>query len=632
MKNISLKQVILFLAVTLLALTPFYGLAYLVVIVVAAKYLGFSKIFDTLFARIVLSVIILSVTIMITGMAMWLINTIIHPVVILALFASIVYLLRHFQTVDYSSPKFFSKKDTLSLSLALVSVVIMATSFFFPKPTSSSAIQIVTNGIDGSAHLSLLRSLSVEKGYIYGTEEDTKGKVMQDSGSYPQGWHLATSHIASGFGANPFASDKPITVVISLLAIIAVWYILSIYIFTRISWQLMKNMSKIAKNNAKHTTVLFIIANLVIQLLVLWPPLRLGFLNYMGCIVFALIAVAMVVDRRNKSDNDLSYFLAATLAAIAVAQSWLLPAPAIVAMIFLGFFVTDPLISFAKIRSLRRFIKDNLPALLTTTFLVACIAFQAAILLAYSVTSPAEQLITKGGASSVGKMLFSIVTVTTLLGWIYLRPATKKFEQKAITIIAPITLLCAAIYTYQLFESDTTSYYLTKSLGLALCLVGLFFIPAFVALIQKIPTISKGFATLTAILLLCLLFVGTGQTTSPINFLFQKNASMTYETSSAVDAILKDATLNKQPTIILRGYKLNEDLVGSYFYSRLTAQQDECTASLLTLEKQTIKNRLTIIDECTRRTNTKMTVITSRETNQMIQELKNPHLHIVYTP
>lgn len=632
MKNISLKQALLFLAVAFLAFTPFYGIGYLIAVIIAARFIGFSKIFDTLFARIVLSAILLSVTVMIAGMLAWLITISVHPLLVLALFTGVTYLLGHFQNTDYSTKKFFSKKDTLAVSLALVSVVIMGVSFFFPKPTTSSAIQIVTNGIDGSAHLSLLRSLSVEKGYVYGTEEDTKGKVMQDSGSYPQGWHLATSHIASGFGTNPFVSDKPINVVISLLVIISVWYISSIYLFTRISWQLMKNMIKITKQNARYTTVLFIIANLVIQLLVLWPPLRLGFLNYMGCVVFSLIAVAMVIDRHKKSDNDISYLLAASLAAIAVAQSWLLPAPAILGMIILEFFIINPLIPLTKIRSLKQFTKDNLPTILISAFLVASIVFQAAILLAYSITSPAEQLTTNGGASSVSKLLFSIITVTALFGWIYLRPITKNFEQKAIAIIAPIALLCAAIYTYQIFESNTTSYYLTKSLGLALCLVGLFFVPAFVVLIQKIPTISKGFATITAVLLLCLLFVSTNQTTSPINFLFQKNASMTYETSAAVDTLLKDPTLNTKPMVIFRGYNLNEDLVGSYFYSRLTSQQDECTTAFFTLEKQTIKNRLALIDECTRRTNIKMTVITSRETNQKIADLHNPNLHVIYTP
>lgn len=610
--------------ISFFAFTPFYSLGYIIALFIATRHLGLSRIFSSAFSRYVLSAIILSITIMIAGTIAWLANVTIHPLLVLLLFALVCFVLTRLQTKDNRSSLLIDRGDIISLALALSSVIVMFIAFFVPNPTTTAAIQLLTNGIDGSAHLSLVRSSSIEKGYIYGTFEENQGKVMQDSGSYPQGWHLSASHLSSGFGSNPFTSNKSDVVIAAYLAVVSFWYTICIFVFSRISWQLLGRLVKKQEIRSYMSVALFVIANLLIQMLVFWPSFQLGFANYISCLLYIMIVAAMIIDRKDGPENDIAYLFAGSLAAIAVAQTWLLPTPAVIGMIALGFFVAKPLFSFKKVSFSNIAKQWRVVAVIAT--LIAGVGFQLGVLIAFSVTNPAEQLIARGGAAPLSNLLVFFIIAVAFYVW--LQPKlSKSISNKIIAVTTPAIIFSGWLYIYQMFEVNSGGYYLAKLLGVVLCLTGLFFAPAAVKLVSKIPFPSPlrvSFLTLAGV---AVLFVVTNQSTFAINKLFQSHTALKYGTARLIER--EASKQSRGELLIMRGERLEEDVVGTYFYSRLTKQDAPCTNTFVLMGMPSYKNRLLTLEECAKQTDQTITVAVSEKTEQRVRDLNLPNLRII---
>lgn len=622
--NRFISHVPIIAAISFFAFTPFYSLGYIIALFIATRHLGLSRIFSSAFSRYILSAIILSITVMVAGTIAWLANATVHPLLVLLLFALVCLVLARLQTKDNRASSLIDKGDVISLALALSSVIVMFIAFFVPNPTTTAAIQLLTNGVDSSAHLSLVRSSSIEKGYIYGTFEENQGKVMQDSGSYPQGWHLSTAHLSSGFGSNPFMSNKSDVVITAYLVVIALWYAICIFVFSRISWQLLSRLVKKQDIRSYTSVALFAIANLLIQMLVFWPSFQLGFVNYMSCLLYIMVVAAMIIDRKDGPENDIAYLLAGSLAAIAVAQTWLLPTPAVIGMIVLGFFVAKPLFSFKNASFLNIAKQWRVIAVIAT--LIAGVGFQVGVLIAFSVTNPAEQLIARGGTAPLSNLLVFFIIAVAFYVW--LQPKlSKSISNKIITVTTPAIIFSGWLYVYQMFEVNSGGYYLAKLLGVVLCLTGLFFAPAIVKIVSKIPFPSPlrvSFLTLAGV---AVLFIATNQSTFAINKLFQSHTALKYSTARIIER--EASKQSHSELLIMRGESLEEDIVGTYFYSRLTTQDAPCTNTFVLMKMPSYKNRLSILEECAKQTDQVIIVATSEKTEQRVRDLNLPNLKIV---
>lgn len=602
-----------------LTFTPFYALTYLAMSYYGAKQLQSSRLFSSLLSRIVMFVLLLAATVMAVGMVLWFVHVPLHPAIVAVVFGGLVYtLIRLYPANNNDSRPLFDRADAVSLVSASVIIGIIAVSFYLPKPQESASLQIATNGYDSAAHITLLTTDSIEKGYVYGFNKDVGHKTISALGAYPQGWHLATSHLMNGFGVNLLEPTKPLRTVNAYLSILIVWYMITVYIAGRIGWKLIE--SKLDKLRSKRfdTIIVFLLASVLIQFLVYWGSLLFGFASYFGCLAYILLLAGLIIDK--DQDNYRAYLLIACIATLASAQSWIIPLPTMIASIFLGFLWHKKASGLTRL--LQHFRRPNKHTVVTTAFLMIAILggmFQVGILLYFnSVGATSAQLVNDGGIFWTSSMLVSILFLFTLLYWLKNR---KKQSDWLIANITPTLLLAAAIFAYQQLTTEGTSYYFIKTLGLAVAIMGLFFVPAFVDWIMQLKKdIAYPFAgTLLATVVIAVLFIGSGQNLMNLSGFMQRNSKITTETADVMVTYLKTVDNTKNQLVIFRDESFEEDAMASYIANRLAHRPEACPG-IVSSREQPISDKFAKLRKCLNNNpNDHYTIITSDKTDKKVR-------------
>lgn len=634
----KLLPLIALLTSTVFSFTNFYGIAYVIAIYFAIGVVHFSKTFSTTFARAVLSSLILASSIMLAGLAAWFMRVGVHPLMVLGVFSIILLAFKKSRPENVALNTFVDRGDVISIALALVAPLIILVSFQLPNPSHAATYQFANNAWDNSSHALMLETASLENGYVYGRYSEVKEKTITRFNAYPQAWHLATANVMNGFGANLFDPSNQVLVMYSYLGAVFAWYFASVYCFSKLSWRLLEALKGRLTNNRPVLAldiVLFSIGNLLIQLVFYWGMLTSGFANYIGCATYLLIMAAMIIDQ-NDNNRPASYMLA-LIAGTSATLTWLLPSPAIVLSIVLGFLLVkhgeDKGLAASAWTALKTS-RDKWMLSAATVFLIVVILAQVAIFVVYSQISGADQLNEGrlGGAFSVSQLMLLFLAIFNMFFWTRSKSSVNDLVQKLSAIAGPILLLTLAIYVYQIFTSGEISYYFGKSAGLALAMVGVFFVPAFTLLMSRYRASSLAIITLSASVAGVLVF-GTNQSVISFTKLFQEKSFVSIGTAQEVVSYLEDRDPKKTKLIVLRDKKVEEDYNGN-FASKLPHLPMTCAYSTVNIStSRSLKAKLSNLDKCAvALKDITLLVVTSDKTESTVRALNRPNIEIVNVP
>ncbi len=621
-----------------LSFSSHYGIGYIIFIMVAARHLTFLSSFSTYFSRIVLSGLLLSGSVMISGFAVLPFGSSLHPSIVLlffSVFATIIML----YTKDKSVPELTvaDRGDLLAIGISIVAPIVLVASF----GTSSMGIfKIAQEGWDNGSHVLMIQDASKKGRYLYGPYESVKDDLVSKSNAYPQAWHLATANISDGFGYKIFSSDKPIHVMYGYVAAITLWMVIACYVFVKISLYASVRLRN-GKAQAWPEALTFSTVAVLILSIVVWASFASGFSNYIAMLAYVCIVVATLIDQ--KKENRFSLATASILFGTMAALMWFLPAPAILLMSLL----TIPVLTNRSELGLA--LKPNIRNItyyILSFLLLLTTAIQVAVFILYSTTEGTEQLNAGvliqatgvvNGVFPVSQVFFVIATTFTLLFW--LKSLVKiKSDLRPFSIflaILPMVALSICLFVYQMVTAGATSYYLPKLLGLSLFVTGIFLAPAFTAwvherLLRPLNTSQLGLFG-AGVLILGLVVLFSNQSLFGLSKLLERNARITTPAASELVHHLKYGDHNNSNIIVFRNNsnKPYEDDNGK-FESRVIHRRTNCSYRITSVHNTT-EVRIKKLAECAdalAEHGRNIIVVTSNETLPLIKSLDRKNIII----
>lgn len=628
---VTMKLVIkitLIVAAVLLTFTPFYGFAYLIALWFGVQNIKFSKVFDTILSRIILTFLVFTATLMFAGLIAWFAHMPMYSILVLAVFAALILAFHRDFTVNAHSYRIINRGDIVCIILALIAPIIVVASFYLPKPTAAATYQFISTGWDNGSHLNMMQNNSNARGYVYAKYNSTKfHNSIERFDSYPQGWHLASANIVDGFSIKPLNAKHPIRALNTYAVIYLIWFAIAVYCFSRAAWYFAARSHK--QQLRIVDCLLFALPNLLIQLVVLYGSLAHGFANYLGGIAYLSVLVAMIAEDDKDATTVRARYVVALLMGMAVTMTWLLPLPALALMILLGFVVPSIRASFTNSWSALR-LKQNLGIYLITLLIAGAVITQLLIYQLFNAIK-VDQL-NAGSATGtfpVSSLFVGMVFVIATLFWIRDRRINNMFIAAAL----PMSILALSVYAYQILSIGSPSYYFGKVMGLLLITLGIFFVSA---VANWLHTAMETYAlnSLSVIMLVIgivtILLIGSNQTTTSANYLLQRESKVTYPTAQAIVSYLKSANPQTTKLVVMRHEKRSEDDNG-YLYSLIANIQYTC-ANYVTGSPY-LNIQLRNLDKCAHSlASDKIIVITSDATNQKVKALRLANVQTVNIP
>lgn len=609
---------VLLCVLLLLSLTSWYGISYVLAIVFFTNRIKTPSSFRSFFARLLVTTLVLTVCIMIVGIIAWLFQTQTYPLGILALFLLLCSLLSVHNTNQSTHSPILDKTDIISISLASVALIVMVLSFYFPRPSHAATIQILTNGFDNLAHLTLLRTNGVENNYAYGDYQLLKDRVIVQLSSYPQGWHLASAHIINGFGDNQFSESSPLKLMYLYLSSVTVWYFIAVYFLMRVAAYVANIFTK--RGELGDLTI-FIASALMIQVIVYWGSLGLGFASFLGCLAFLAFFVGCILDFEKKLNNKI--FGLAALATVGLSQTWILPAVgALIGMVALIFYLNKATLSVQKRHILRDTLyKPYIPVLFAVSLVVT---FQFSLLFLFPLRNSTSTLLNEeGGIFGISLLLLHIF----LLGATYFWFNTKKLSdiphiaQKIVILCYPIFLMAITIYCYQIVVAGKASYFFTKTALLAMVIAWIFFTPIIIKVLRtRLGGSYKNLGAIVGIVVVFSLISATGQPIDNINHLVQRHSKLEFHAAEHIVNYLKTDEYRSARFVMLKSQDdFVEDADSTYFANRFIFKPDLCVNDI-NVSGHSLGRRLSNLSRCAKNTPEKIVVVSTRETSRKIEQ------------
>ena len=621
----------------LILFTRFYSIGYIILVLTTASHISALKAFGSYLSRIVLGGLVLASSVMLVGLVVWLLGTTVHPLYVGILYLLLVLFISYVKRPSKNDLSFtlIDKSDLLSIGLALIAPLIVLISFGASAP---AMLQIANEGWDNGSHVRMIEGTSIYNSYLYGNDKETIKKALTYGGSaYPQAWHLATANILDGFGSpHAFNPNKPIRTTYVYVGAVLLWLVIASYVFTKVSLHVGRKFLKRRLTSAPEY-ITFVAANLLIQSIVLWGSFSSGFSNYIAMLAYVVVMVAAIVDKRN---DDTRRNRIALLFGVAASLCWFLPIPAIFIALFA---MTLWGIRFTKPKHLIK--PSNLSAMLLYFLGILVCLLQVFIFVHYSDTSGGDQL-NEGvaidaygyvnGVFPVSQILFVGVVAFTI--W-HLVVKAKKNLKLALLATMPFVGFVIAMYIYQQVSNGYSSYYLPKSMGIALIALGPFFISSFVYWVHD--TFSgkykvRGIVSTSIGLGILGIFILLGnQSLYGVSHLLEKNTRVNNSTEAVVADFLKNSNPDKDMIVVLRGdpSKPYEDRNGR-FEMRVTYRKLNC-AYTIRAPDMTMEEWVERLGNCAKRLQKwgdTITVVTSEKTTKLVEELKRPNIKIIEVP
>jgi hypothetical protein len=614
-----------------LCFTPYYSITLFGLLFWASIRRPFaSALFDSYFSRLILNLLIMSALIMVTGLYSWAISIPFHAIYAVIAFGLYYYLtIGRIKREDTGPNSIINRKDALSIALALIAIVIVCLSSYTPQASTAASIQRIATGYDNIAHYSLLQTTYEANGFVYGPLKEVSAQTITALNNYPQGWHLATSTLLKGFGGQLFEPSSLLLTFNIYLVVLYLWYFITVFLFTRVSLAVLDSIKVKVQRRSIGFVSAFSAANILIQLLVFWGALNLGFASFLPSIAYLVLLAWLVLSLRDSNEHAIHKVFLMLLAIAATAEVWLLPVPAAGLVIVLALmpFVTKTTKTWVIAH--KRIAGAYLAA---GVLLLLPILIQAYIYKAYALEGTSELLNNDGGIFPISNTISCVLFIFTVAAIVAYKPIKNYLRDSFTIIVLPVLFLSIFVFIYQIFVTEKTTYYYIKLLGLALCLLGLFFVPLYATLISQIKFRQN------QSLLLCLLSIGVigglittgGQTTIEINGFVQQNSKVEYQTAVQLAKFAGDGF--KYPTVILRGKSHAEDSDGTYFANRMIHNEmvGTCEADVNYRENFTLDRRIKELVRCSKQHTIR--VIASNKTYPRLSKLQSPNLIVINVP
>lgn len=620
----------------LLSLTPFYSIGYLVIIsALAFSFSGFY-IFTTHLQRFLLLLFTFIATVPLTGLVCWAINTPLQPLYNITLFLLVYILLYDRGSKTIQKNNFLDFADIIAIGVALSPVVIIIATYASAPNLTASLFQLVSEGWDNGSHILMLQDNTSEKGYVYGTYDELKDKIIQESNAYPQAWHLATADIVNGFGGDRFLPEQTTQTMFSYMVAVTMWMVCTSYFLILCMWRFYELITKKRIREAVEVAPIVATSSLVI-IVVIVSALMHGFTNYIASLGYLILMSAMVIEFRI-NQNRIFYLLCIIFGIMSV-LTWFLTLPA-VGLIILS------MISL-KHSSVKASILSTLKDWRTTLFLTIgaiVMPFQLYIFQKFSSISSTSQINVgslvepfdvTGSPLHISHVLFGVI-VATLFAYLIYQKTKLQTKQLIIITTFPWLALVIGVYLYQNITSGVNSYYLTKVVGLSLVAV---IIPLGALVSTRLSRIDvtypKVMIPVISFFIVIFTIYASGQPTYGINKLFQANARTTYSTAIKTVEHLPKTIKGEAYIVTLTGRKsyegAREDHHGK-LEIRVVHQPLNCTYGITGyISINTAVKRLAACADQPYMKNKTIYVLTSPETHEKVKALNKANIIIDIT-
>jgi hypothetical protein len=614
------------------AFTPFYGVSYLIAVLLGAARLTSIGAFSTYVSRIVLAGLLLGASIMLSGLIAWLVQIEVHALLVIAVYFSLLLVTRIGKVIRSDErAKLFDKNDLIAIALSLIAPIVLISSFGL---SSASFMQMAKEGWDNGSHVLMLQDAGIENGYLYGPEEELGDRVIWGSQGYPQAWHLATADIANGFGSsNVFSPDEPVRTTFVYVTVLIGWLVIASYTLARVSLFLATAFTK-RRLTSLPEYVIFLAVFMLIQAIVLWASYNSGFGNFLGMLTYITVLIASLLDKKGSIPSAVTGLIMGTAAILC----WFLTAPA---LLFVMLFAFAKALGFTRLRQLFKNIgRKHLWLLVGSLLALAPVLLQVAIFVLFASASGADQLNAgttidaSGYSGSVIPVSYTLFVLAALFtAWYWWKHS--KVASAALLAIVPFVVLVICLYVYQEASVGHASYYLAKILATALLVIGIFLAPAFAFWVFDSLKKFKQFpfAPLSlGLLIIGLVLVFTNQSLYGASHLLEKNTRVNKPTAQALVEYLKSADASQDSVVVMRADpdKPHEDYNGR-FEMRVVHQPLNCSYHIRN-RGAPIEEWLGRLEACADKLaqrNKSITVITSNRTTKLVAELHLSNVKII---
>lgn len=402
-----------------------------------------------------------------------------------AIYTIIIYLAIITPILAYQPDRLEVRKEVAILDVVILGVSLIGPLLIFGAQLSSNSLHTSIykiadgDGWDNAAHVSLLQLTDHFKGYIY-PMANAQHKGSQVVNSYPQGWHLASSHIASGFGGAAYDSNSAsaFRVLLTYVSTVYIWYIVSMYVFLKYATYIYGKTIK--KLNILQIIPILITASLPLMLFVLFPSIHQGFVNYMAIIPFLILLTAATFQFTEGNRRDVligrRYVSLALPLLAAITLIWTLPAPAIALMCLYAVFVNKNIITTAL--SIKR-----LPILLGATTVILPSLVYAYILLKNIGFSAVY--INTGYIAGFPRPALALILVAIILVGIHKKYITPTINHILI-VVSPLTAYMLILWLLSYVKSGLIGYYQSKMFTLIVVLLMVFAVSVIMRLVIEL--------------------------------------------------------------------------------------------------------------------------------------------------
>ena len=447
--------------------TPYYSLGYLLIVVATACYIHPLRAFDSYFSNFIIALLIFSTSIMLAGIIQIPMHTGGLPILSVIVYVIMITSIIMYQPQRVGKPKIIMFKDIIIIGVTMILPLAIGGSQFLRYPAETAVYKIVNgDGWDNAAHVGLLQLSEHYGGYLYpGAQSNSDGSQVENS--YPQGWHLASSNIAGGFGGAALDTSKVgvFHSLVSYIGIVLVWYMVTMYVFLKYVLYLSKSSLKL--NSVKQALIVSVAA-LLPTLFIMFPSIYQGFVNYMSIIPFIIIIVATAIqfiDQRKPSGlRPESYLSLITPMLAGVALIWTLPLPGLAFMCIYVIIVNkkmkEALVCLKKPLLLLGVLIAVLPVLAYAYILITNIGIgQVYVNTGYVFGFPRPEIL-------------AILVLIICLGIFYKR-VSLGFEH-FLQIMSPLVVYMFVLWILSYIKSGQIGYYQSKMLTLIALVIMLF--------------------------------------------------------------------------------------------------------------------------------------------------------------
>ena len=382
--------------------------------------------------------------------------------------------------------KGFGFKSMLHLIGLLLIIIISFAPFGLAvhrDHNSSGLLGIELYGFDDNVHLSLVKNIAEHHGLIY--EKATKQQTVEETGvaGYPQGWHVISSLVYSGFlQVNNFILKLkyPSNTIAAYIVSKVVWYILlCVLIYYAILKTFRRFMSAKLNKGQDATAVLLAVFSVgLIEVVILFEMVTDGFDPFIGSLVALVLLLNYGLDSLYDGLSKKSFILM-LLCILCLSATWILTLLVGLLIIVFCFLQQEGVKDLGSLMVKIKGLFSRRPVLMST--LISLIVVLTVFFpIAQTVYGPSvgSLLNNSGGISPVNTTLILFLLLFIGLIAAYYR-SNQGLKIKGLNLFLAPALLWAFVGCYEVVTSGSFSYYYDKTgdilvitlLMLLLCLI-----------------------------------------------------------------------------------------------------------------------------------------------------------------